>query len=691
MTAGREAPSLWHSQELQSGLVRLAAWLAMALFVGIGGMRGHYDVDWGLYAWLFGVHLVWFLALLVAVIQRPELQLWRTRVAIFADLSAITLLIYISGELLAPFYLVYILSFLSQGTRYGRVNLSIASAGSVASYALIATVMGGWQAHAFEVGFILAALVILPLYQDALLRNLQSARQRAEAANAARGEFLATMSHELRTPLAGMLGTARLLRSTELDTEQRRCVDSLCASAETMQALIGDILDLSKIDAGSLELQPEWFDLRRCLLDVCRNLSEQALAKQVELVCCIDMELPEYVFADRVRFEQILYNLVGNAVKFTHAGRVCVAAERALPRPDLDQRHLEIVIADTGIGIPRERLECIFDSYWQAHPQSSRDYGGIGLGTAIAYRLTQAMGGIISADSERDAGTTFRLHLPLLPDGDADRPPQPPPELSGSTVLVYEADPESRSSLEAACRRAGMEVFSCSEGVECERQLQASPQGGWLDLAVIADSPQGIDLEQRAEELRARIRPDLPVLLVGYASRLALYAPAHLPAVAKPLHAGELWVGMCRALRATACSRQSVAGPRWTGSSVEARRVLVVEDDRINRELVETLLQRQGYDVEVVADAASALARLEARAFDVLLVDLRLPGMNGVEFTRRVRRRERADQHVPIIALTASVAVEAREEAVSAGMDGFLVKPVEPHRLENLIAGFTPA
>lgn len=698
MSVPAARPGLAHSQEFQSALVRLAAWLVMGLFVGIAGAQGHYDIAWELYAWLFGLHFVWFAGLLLDAVRRPELRPWRTRFAVLADLSAITLLIYLSGELLAPFFLVYILSFLSQGSRYGRTNLVIASAGSVIAYAGLATVMGGWQQHAFEVALVLAALVILPLYQDALLRSLQQQRRRAQEASAARGDFLATMSHELRTPLTGMLGTARLLRSTDLDSEQRRCVESLCASGETLQALIGDILDLSKVDAGSLELQDDAFDLRQSLLDVCRNLGQEALAKRVELVCCIDGSLPERVRGDRVRFEQILYNLVGNAVKFTPAGRVCVEVERATAHPDLASEHLEIVIGDTGIGIPRDRLDCIFDGFWQADTRSSRHYGGTGLGTTIAHRLTRAMGGAISADSEENRGTTFRLRLPFLPEASMDRPPRAPGELDGCRVLVHESDPESRSALEESCRQAGMRVVSCSDDAELARQLTTPGDDAAIDLAVVADAPAAIDLDAVARRVRERLGHDVPLLYVGYGSRLALREDRRTPVVAKPWHPAEIWGAMRRALAAGA-PPEPEPSPAVVGAgaapsqacTAQPARVLVVEDDPVNGELVETLLQRRGYRVELVADGAGALARIDGRSFDVVLVDLRMPGMDGIEFSRRVRGRASGSERVPIVALTASADTDCRSEALAAGMDAFLSKPIDPDRLEELISELAPA
>ncbi|WP_175443048.1 response regulator [Halofilum ochraceum] len=684
VSAGRAVATLRESQEFQSALVRLTAWLVMAVFIGIGGIQGHYTISWSLYAWLFGVHFVWFAGLLYDIVRRPWLRPWRTRFAIVADLSAITLLILLAGEPLAPFYLVYILSFLSQGTRYGRTNLTIASIGSVLAYGAIATVMGGWQTHGFEVGFILASLLILPLYQDRLLRNLQATRQRAEDANAARGDFLATVSHELRTPLAGMVGAARLLRDSDLDPEQQRCAESICASGDTLQALIGDILDLSKIDSGCLDLHPELFELRRSVLDVSRNVGQQALDNGVELICCIDGRLPVLAYGDRLRFEQILYNLIGNSVKFTPAGRIRIEVERSGPHPRLPEEHVEVVIADTGVGIPRARLDSIFDSFWQADTRASRGRGGTGLGTTIAHRLTTGMGGDISVDSEEGQGTTFRIRLPLLPGSAHDRPPEPPAVLQGRTALVYECDPEARSALEESLRQAGMQAVSCSDDMELERHLQEPGVSERIEVAIVADNPPGLDLGAVAERLRERIGHTVPTLYVGYGGRLANGSAT--TAVGKPWHPDEFWAALAAVVDREGAERGSAARAMLAGvRGVKPLSILVVEDDSVNAELAATVLGRLGYTVTVARNGRDALERLAAGGVQLVLVDLRMPGMDGVEFTQRLRAHERDGTRLPIVALSANAAVEVRARGLEAGMDGFLTKPLDPDKLESLI------
>lgn len=677
-------PGPRRSQEFQSALVRLAAWAAMVAFLGAGGLSGHYRIDWGLYVALFGVHLIWFLGLLLHVAYRPALSPRRTYVAIAADLSAITLLIYLSGELLAPFYLVYVLSFLSQGTRYGRRNLIIASVGSLLCYGAIATVMDGWGQHALEVSFVLTALVVLPLYQYNLLRNLQRARRDAEVASSARGRFLATMSHELRTPLSGVVGMARLLDGTNLDAEQRRYVDSICAAADTLQGLIGDILDLSKVDAGMLELTPRWLDLRDSVHEVCSGLAPQALDKGVELVCRIDGTLPARIHVDPVRFQQILYNLVGNAVKFTDHGRVRVAAE---PAPGADPEapaDLLVTIDDTGIGIPAGRLDCVFDGFWQADRSPDRRHGGAGLGTTIAHRLAMAMGGGIEVESVEGEGSTFRVRLPVLAGAGASAP-APPAALAGRGVLVCEPDPVSRRALSAACRGAGMRVLACSEpGTLATAQARSAAP----ELLLVADCPRGRDLGGVTRALRRALGRDLPAVYLHCRGHSPAATPDGLPVVLKPFHPVELWQAMAAAL-GLAPAAPAAAPLRARPTPAPAARILVAEDDDINACLVETLLTRCGHEVTVVGDGPAALARLDAEPYDLVLADVRMPGMDGAQLARAVRARADGRARVPIVALTANAAAETRAECLQAGMDAFLVKPVDPDALADLLRRFT--
>lgn len=684
--------SVRESQEFQSSLVRLVMWVVMVVILGIGGATGYYELNWPLFWFLFSIHFVWFTALLAWVVREPQLKPWRTYIAVASDLSATTLVIYLSGNILEPFFLVYILSFLSQGTRFGATNLAIASSGSVICFSALALVMGGWWQHPVEVAFIVAALVVLPLYQNTLLYSLKVARRNAEIAKRARGDFLATMTHELRTPLSGVVGMTRLLEGTKLDDDQRRYVRSLCSSTDTLRALIGDILDLSKVDAGALELEHERFDLRESIVEVVHNLAGDALDKAVEPICCIDNVLPEFVTGDRVRFQQILYNLVGNAVKFTSSGYILIEAHRLEADDRIAEPHLEIAVSDTGIGIPADRLECIFDSFWQADTSTSRRYGGTGLGTTIAARLAAAMGGYIDVDSREGEGSAFRVRLPAFSGHViADAPPRVPEVLAEKTVLLFDTEPRSLDSLHEVCRHAGMRVLTCPG----ERMIEFLNPGMHVDLILLADSPAGLDLPAIARRLQDRCGR-APVLFLHYRGRMpALRESA--ARTSKPFHPASLLRRMAACI-ANGTADEAV-GPaqveKWVrkeadGPGHAAWRILVVEDDSTNAEMICILLRSWGHEVVLAENASAALNALEETAFDLLLVDIRMPDMDGTDLTREIRGREREDVRLPIVALTANVADGTRADSLAAGMDEFLTKPVDPGALDELLHRLCP-
>lgn len=689
MQAFRIPESVRGSQEFQSSLVRLVMWVVMVAILGVGGVTGYYQLNWPLFWILFSIHFIWFVALLTWTVREPQLKPWRTCIAIASDLSATTLVIYLSGNILEPFFLVYILSFLSQGTRFGATNLAIASAGSVICYSVLAVVMEGWWQHPVEVAFIVAALVVLPLYQNTLLRSLTIARRNAEVAKRARGDFLATMTHELRTPLSGVIGMARLLEETRLDDHQHGYVRSLCSSADTLQALIGDILDLSKVDAGALKLEHMRFDLRESVVEVAHNLAGEALGKGVEPVCCIDHMLPEFVVGDRVRFQQILYNLIGNAVKFTASGHVLIEAHRIEADARIPEPHLEIVVSDTGIGIPADRLECIFDSFWQADTSTSRRYGGTGLGTTIAARLVDAMGGSIDVDSRQDEGSVFRVRLPVFSGhAVADTPPAMPSALAGRTVLLFEPEPRSLDSLLEICRHANMRTVVCPD----EESIELLDRGMPVDLILVADSPAELDLSGIARRLRERCGREAPVVHLHHRGRNTACRVA-TGRVSKPFHPVSLQRSMVECL-GDAPAAEAVDGTRapgqeqTRGSDVAGRRILVVEDDATNAEMTCALLRSQGHEVMLVDNASRALRMLEEHAFELLLVDVRMPDMDGTDLVREIRRNEPTGVRLPIVALTANAAEDARADCLAAGMDEFLTKPVDVGVLDELLNRF---
>ena len=416
--AWRDAASGWRARwwshpELQSAWVRILTSLFGAAYIGLGAWTTYYRIDIPYYLSIFSLHLLASLGLLISVMHRPDWPV-RRHLALCLDVVVVSLAISITQEAISPFYLLYILIFISAGTRFGRGDLILAAVVAVIAYNFVLLELDEWRQHTFEAAFFLLLLVLLPLYQASLLRQLQQAREDAERANRAKGDFLAFMTHELRTPLTGVIGMAELLKGTRLDDEQREQLQALLASAKVLSALIGDILDFSKIDAHKLTLEHLPFSPRALVREVCDILDEQARSRGLVLRRELSPEVPEQVVGDPLRVSQILFNLLGNAIKFTERGEVSLRLEVRPPEAELARAHLLFEVADTGIGIPGDKLAVLFESFRQADESTTRRFGGTGLGTTIARELILLMGGTIEVESEEGRGSLFRVRLPLL-------------------------------------------------------------------------------------------------------------------------------------------------------------------------------------------------------------------------------------------------------------------------------------
>jgi two-component system sensor histidine kinase RpfC len=681
-------PQLRSNPEFQSALVRLGMWIFGVCYVGLGAATGYYKVDLGYYFSLFAVYLVLFVGMLVSVVVRP---IWpgRCYVGLTLDITAVSLAIFLTKEAISPFYLIYIWIFISAGTRYGRSPLIWASLLSVTAYNLVLVELGEWQRHTFEAVFFLLLLILLPLYQYSLLRKVQEAREEAERANKAKGDFLAVMTHELRTPLTGLLGMSDLLKSTDLDAEQRGYVESIASSAQILQALVGDVLDMSKIDARKLQLEVIPFDLRSTVSDVCSAFAMQATNKSLELILRVDPGIPGRVMGDALRVRQILFNLVGNAVKFTEQGDVTVSLSREAADAEMGlPEQFLIEVADTGIGIPRSRLKTIFESYVQADDSTSRRYGGTGLGTTIARDLTRLMGGRIGVESEPGQGSRFWVRLPLAPAPGA-APAAAGPRLQGYRALICEEHPGMRQLITEILRAQGMHCLPV-EAVADLGRLTAEDPG--TDLLILADSPGGRDLDALMGLLQRVVGGPRPHLFLTYASRRPHFDDGGRHCLNKPFLAEDLVNAVLEALAGERAPMRLTEGKRGNlprrAPPLADTSVLVAEDNDIAAKVIVTLLEKQGAAVTRVRDGETALSTAREGGFSVAFVDLRMPRLDGLEFARAFRAAESADSRLPIVALTADAAEDVRAHCLEAGMDDFLGKPVKPNELISMALRF---
>ncbi len=668
--------------EFQSALVRLGIWFFSILYIGLGAWTAYYDVNVPLYYLLFGGYFIFFVVTLISVYRRPVMPV-RPYITLLIDISAVSLAIFLTSEAISPFYLLYIWIFVSYGTRYGKVVLMVASILSVAAYNVVLIALNEWGIHAFEAFFFLFLLVMLPLYQYSLLRKLHKARQEAEHANKARGDFLATMTHELRTPLIGILGMARLMQGTPLDAEQKEYLHSIRSSAQLLRALIGDILDFSKIDANKLELVDEAFDIRRLVSSVTSALANEAQEKQLDLRCWIDPRLPRMLQGDNLRISQILFNLLGNAIKFTERGSIMLRVSAVDSHESLARPHVLIEIEDTGIGIPQDKLDRIFDMFWQLDASNSRRYGGTGLGTTVARDLSRRMGGEITVRSRIGVGSTFAVRLPLIKQ-QAMAQPVSAPLLEGKRILIFENNEQDMNLHLKLAEELGMQAVAVLSLKALTPYLDQS-----FDVVLVCDTLAGIALNQALSRIEI-LEGNPTILLAGYRGRTIGIPSPVSRVLMKPFLADDLYEAVVDPLRMRESERASLSSALgYEVRESSGIQILLAEDNAIAAKVLSTLLLQRGHSVQVVKDGKEALEAVAKNDYHLAFIDLRMPHMDGIEFTRRYRATESASLHLPIYALTANTAEDAMKHCLDAGMDGFLNKPVEPEQLDAIITRHT--
>jgi two-component system sensor histidine kinase RpfC len=684
-------PDLLGRADFQSAVVRLAIWAFGLVYIGLGAHTGYYAIDVSYFVALFAFFLVIAIALLISALRVPE-STPRRYLGLLIDILATSLVIQLTQEAISPFYLFYIWVFISAGTRYGRSELIFATVVSVLAYNAVLMSLDHWSRHPFEAAFFMLLLVALPLYQYSLLRRVQQARAEAERANRAKSDFLAFMTHELRTPLTGVIGMTDLLETTELTDEQRDYVVAISRSAELLGSLIGNILDLSKIDARQLRLEETPFDLRATVKDVCGLMEPLALGKGLELILRVAPGLPARHIGDPLRVRQILLNLLGNAVKFTEQGEVELSVTPRPAEAALDRPHLLFEVRDTGIGIPADKLTTIFESFRQADESTTRRFGGSGLGTTIARDLAQLMGGAIGVDSVEGRGSRFWVRLPLAP---AEAPPPSiDGRLSGLRALVFERNTTYRTLI---CDELAAVGVRCEEAEDITRlsRLITEP----TDLLIVADAPQPVDMAAMLDLFRRTFERTLPCLCLTYAGRRTAqvdqFCAAHLdkPFIAEELITTLIDLTSRDATRDPPEHRTAAARPRPLAPArpdAAEIRILVAEDNEIAAKVIRTFLERLGFAVVLVDDGEEALRTAREGRFDIAFIDLRMPKLDGIAFTRAYRAEERAG-HLPIIALTANAAEDTKTACLAAGMDDFLSKPVKADSLRDVVARFVPA
>jgi two-component system sensor histidine kinase RpfC len=629
---------------------------------------------------LIALYYTFSIAQLGFIIYQPGVSPARRLICLVFDFAIFSYCMHIGGEAMAPLYPIYLWAIFGNGFRFGLTYLAAASACAVVTFTAVVLTTPFWAAHLPTSAGLASGLILLPLYMSSLIRKLSDAKRQAEEASRAKSLFLASVSHELRTPLNAIIGLSDLMQDTPLDAEQRDMTQTIGQSGRTLLNLINTILDFSRVEAGQMPSRIEPFDLLSLLAGVQKMLTVQAQAKGLRFALHVTPRTPSLLVGDKSQLAEILINLAGNAVKFTSSGHVVVGVDTVAR--DGDNLRLRVEVTDTGIGIAEEAQERIFESFTQANETILDRFGGTGLGLAIVKQLVERRGGKIGVMSAPEQGSTFWFEIDIVAQANAK-----PLAASTEPVVLLSTHAASWARVHAVMPnlRLVSSVKDASEEIDFLRKAGSRHPVTIVDTE--GDVAAATGFARQLIGTDDNIAPTLVAVIEG--EQIAMLSePARslfVTTISRPIEEARVTAALaiavgCR-LGADSTGPTSVA----PASPQKRLSILVAEDNRTNQKVISKILGRVGHDVTIAENGEAALEALHEGTYDLVLMDVNMPVMNGIEATKLYRFGELGMKRVPIVALTADATVEVSKRCEQAGMDGCLTKPIEPARLIEVI------
>ena len=645
-------------------------------------------INWLLF--VTSLYSVVTVALFLHILWRPQRSTRRRYVAVMCDVSALSIQLHLGGHVTSVLFPLYLWIVFGNGFRFGINALRASMLASLIGFAGVIVSTPFWNEQLFLAIGLLIGLLVLPLYSGTLIRKLSQAKQQAEEASRSKSLFLASVSHELRTPLTAIIGMGSLLADTKLDAEQADMARTVQGAAKSLLSLINGILDLSRIDAGHMPTPAVDFNLGELALEIRGMVTAQARAKGLRLGVHITNRTPLLLRGDRRHLHEILLNLAGNAVKFTDSGSVVLAVDATALSSG--RVRLRFEVSDTGVGIPAEAKGRIFETFTQADETIIDRFGGTGLGLAICKRLVALLGGEIDVESQVGVGSTFWFTADV--DQQIEEVGRQPSSFDGAHIILLSADAAVADRVTALAAPWGVNVQVVSSAARAisllrsatdgmPRSLLLHREGLNADVGALASALQGLDPTGR-----------LPLILIENAPTVGLpdlsLRRHFVTTIAAPIADEELR----RALEIAGLHRAAL--PLRQLDEPKAARpqrrlnILVADDNRTNQRVLGKILERAGFETRIVGNGEEALDALGETRFDLVLMDVNMPVMNGLEATKLYRFTALGQPHVPIVALTADTTPEAAQRCADAGMDACVTKPVEPAALLEIINSMVP-